>query len=582
MIPRRLRRSVLAALVVAALGLAGRYVWQALKPPPAPLPPSVHLTIAVREDQALDTLAVSPDGQSLAYTAESADGSVHLFIKSPFLAPEREIAIGADSPFFSPDGKWVAYFATDAIWKSPVANGGERQKVCAAPGAHAGGTWTDDGRIVFAPLGGQGLMVVRDAGGTGSRLTTLNKQEFELAHGWPHAVPGGGIIFTVAQRGRDAHLEALSASNRRGGQRLVPVIGQAQYESTGHLVYSYLGDLYAVPFDPHEMKTRGVPVAMARGVQTMTGFGQLGRSGFALSPNGTLVWLPGSVRDAESELVKTGYDGRPIARLNAPAATYQTPRLASDGKRLAVVVRSSLMTRNIEVLDLVHPENAPHTVQGGDNQSPAWMPDGRLSFASNRDGLQRIYVTSIGAGIGAPKVTPLFSMDVASPRNPASWTRQPPLLALYEIDPFRSRDVMVYRVGEAILPVAATNANERSPWLSPDGREMAYVSDVSGRDEVYVKTLDGLADARQISTRGGVEPVWTRDGLFHREGDDLFLNGSVAFAGRRFEKDPGANAAAYDVSPKGRFLIMLKSVRRPGEIRVVKNWGTELVRESRK
>jgi hypothetical protein len=155
------------------------------------------------------------------------------------------------------------------------------------------------------------------------------------------------------------------------------------------------------------------------------------------------------------------------------------------------------------------------------------------------------------------------------------------LLAFYEIDPFRSRDVLLYRAGEAILPVAATNANERSPWLAPDGRSIAYVSNASGRDEVYVKQLppnDGPSEARQLSSRGGTEPVWSKAGLLYREGDRVLLGGNILFEGR-FEHDPAGNAADYDADPKGRFLVMLKSARRPGEIRLVKTWGTELVQQ---
>ena len=131
---------------------------------------------------------------------------------------------------------------------------------------------------------------------------------------------------------------------------------------------------------------------------------------------------------------------------------------------------------------------------------------------------------------------------------------------------------MIYRVGEAIFPVAATPANERSPVLSPDGQSIAWVSDGSGRDEVYMKKLEDQADARQLTNTGGVEPVWSRQGLLYREGDRMMRDGSTVFEGR-FEKDPGANAADYDVDPGGKFFVMLKSGGRPKEIRVIRNWA---------
>ena len=173
---------------------------------------------------------------------------------------------------------------------------------------------------------------------------------------------------------------------------------------------------------------------------------------------------------------------------------------------------------------------------------------------------------------GAPynAIAPLFSMDVQSPRNPSSWVKSPSLLAFYEIDPFRGRDVMIYRVGEAIFPVAATPANERSPVLSPDGESMAWVSDATGRDEVYVKKLDTPAEPQALTKNGGVEPVWSVAGLWYREGDRMVRDGTTMFEGR-FERDAGANAADYDVEPRGKFLVMLKRAGRAKELRVIKN-----------
>jgi Tol biopolymer transport system component len=577
------RRAVRAVLLAVAL-VAGVNAWRAFnRSSSAKLPPAIRSLVSIPANRALDRFALSPDGNSLAYTAEADNGNVYLSVRTPYQPAELVVMAGGDNPFFSPDGKSVAYFASGAIWKSSIVNVGDNQRVCDAPGENAGGTWTGDGRIVFAPLGGRGLMAVASSGGEPVALTTLNSRGLELAHGWPQALPGGGVVFTVAERGHDPHLEVLSPSNARG--RLFPAIGQAEYESTGHLVYSYLGDLYAVPFDAQEMKTRGVPVAVARGVQTSSGFDALGRSGFALSPSGTLAWVRTTPHDSESELVRVAFDGSVIARLKAGSATYQTPRLSPDGRRLAVVVRDGMMTHEIRVLDLLHDDRVALTLRGGDNQSPAWTPDGRLSFASNRDGVQKIYVVKVvkaaGQGASADVPKPLFSVDPSSPRNPSSWRRTPPLLAFYEIDPFRARDVLVYRVGEAILPVAATPANERSPVLSPDGGSIAYVSDASGRDELYVNRLEDGSEARQISQQGGIEPVWTGKGLFYRDRLDSLevvvgQDTRNVFTGRRFERDPGGNAADYDVDPRGKFLVMLKGARRTHELELVKNWGTEL------
>ena len=161
------------------------------------------------------------------------------------------------------------------------------------------------------------------------------------------------------------------------------------------------------------------------------------------------------------------------------------------------------------------------------------------------------------------------------------------MLAFYEIDPARRRDVLVYQVAESVRPVAATAANERSPALSPDGQWIAFVSDSSGRDEIYVKRLSDASDAQPLTSSGAVEPVWSREGLFYREGDRLLLvevkDGNLGepreILDGRFERDPGANLAGYDVDSAGRFFIMLKSAVAPRQLRTVINWSTDLMRQ---
>jgi dipeptidyl aminopeptidase/acylaminoacyl peptidase len=548
-------------------------------PPP---PPAVRFTVPVPEDRVLSSFAVSSDGARIAYSAESvADGRRRLHLIETSSRAERELpnTTGASSPFFSPDGTSLAYFSRGAIWRVLLAGDREPVRVVDAPVESAGGTWTADDRIVFAPLGTAGLMEVPAAGGRATALTELNVADGELEHGWPHALSDGSTVFTVSERGRDSHIEVLSPDKQRTRLR-VPIVGHAQYVQSGHLVYSFLGNLMAVTFDAEKRAIDGVPMAVAKGMQTFGGFGALGRSGFSVSRTGTLVWLRAGAQEAGSRLVRVERDGK-VSPLSAPPDVLQTPRLSPDGRRLAVVVRSGVMTREIRVLDASRPDRIILRIQGGDNQSPAWMDNRRLTFGSNRDGLQKIYVVAVD---GKRPPAPLFTANATAARNPASWSRPPRLLGLYEIEPARGRDVLVYRAGESIAPVAATGANERSPAVSPDGRWIAYVSDGSGRDQVYMAPLDRAGEAAQLTRDGATEPVWTREGLVYRQGESVVLRAlqdrslgepRVLFEGH-FERDPGANLASYDVDPQGRFFVMLKSVLQPRELRVVRNWGTEL------
>ena len=223
-------------------------------------------------------------------------------------------------------------------------------------------------------------------------------------------------MFTVSRRGRDPHVEILSPTRERKRLR-VPVTGHIQFVDPGFLIYGYLGNLMAVRFDPGQLETSGAPAAVAKGLQTADGFGTLGQTGFAVSETGTLVWLRGSPDDAKRRLVLVARDGS-YDVLSSSADVYQTPRISPDGRRLAVVARPGVMTRDIRVLDVTRPERILFTVRGGDNQSPAWMDNRRLTIASNRDGRQKIYIVS---PVG--HVTPLFTADVAAARNPAGWSR---------------------------------------------------------------------------------------------------------------------------------------------------------------
>jgi dipeptidyl aminopeptidase/acylaminoacyl peptidase len=318
----------------------------------------------------------------------------------------------------------------------------------------------------------------------------------------------------------------------------------------------------------------------------------MGRTALSVSRNGTLAWLQGDLEEPRSALAWVDRAGR-LAPLTELAGQYQSPRLSPDGRRIAMVIRSGVMTRDIRVLDAARPERVLLTLHGGDNHSPVWRPDGRrLTFASNRDGPQDIYEASLDGG-----VEKLIPTD-GSARNPTSWSRRTPVLAFYRIMPDGARDILAFRPPETLSILVATPANERSPALSEDGRWLAYVSDESGRDEVYVQGVGSRGtkaesripnpEKRRISMFGGVEPLWTKDGLLYRDGAAVILTPFGAADGtlleprllfeRRFQMDSGGNLPDYDVSRDGQRLLMLKSARHPSEIRVVRNWSTELTR----
>jgi serine/threonine-protein kinase len=580
----RVRRRDLVTVVVSAL-LGGGLTWVLTRPAPLPAPQPARLAIAIPPEERLDALAISPDSSLIVYAAEEG-GRLQLYRRAfdRFGIERIPGTEGAHSPFFSPDSQWVGFFA-DGMLRKIRANGTSAfENICEAPIDSAGGTWGDDGTIIFAPLHGRGLVKVPATGGAPQPLTQPDRRAGEIAHGWPQALPQGkGVLFTVSRRGRSSRIAVLPPG---GGapQLSLPTTGQARYVSTGYLVFGLLGDLLAVPFDADQLRVRGSPFTLAKELKSSRGFDELERTWFSASQQGSLVYVPGMSDDPSSVLVWVDREGR-ATPLSTTPGLYQSPRLSPEGKWLAVAIRFGPMTRDIWVHDIARDTRVRLIMEGGDNQSPVWMPDGRgLTFASNRSGAQKIYTASVGG-----RAEPQLLLAGGTALNPSSWSRDGRLLAYYDVDPDQGRDIwLLARAGQA-APVLATTANERSPALSPDGRWMAYVSDESGADEVYVRSIEKADTTRRISEAGGTEPVWSRDGgeIFYRQGDRMMVvpvvvrpSLSLGSAQRLFERqyvlDPGGNMPNYDVSPDGQRFVMLQSTDHPSELRVVLNWLTDV------
>jgi hypothetical protein len=490
---------------------------------------------------------------------------------------------GAHSPFFSPDSQWVGFFADGMLRRIRADGTGAAENVCEAPIDSAGGAWSDDGTIVFAPLHGKGLVKVAATGGDSQPLTQPDLKAGEIAHGWPQALPNGrGVLFTVSRPLRDSLMAVLEPDGSTHRLSL-PMTGQARYVSAGYLVYGLLGDLLAVPFDLEQLRIRAGPFTVARELRSSGGFGGLERTWFGVSGAGSLVYVGGLVNDPSTTLVWVDRQGR-ATPFSATPGPYQTPRLSPDGKRLAVAIRSGYVTRDIWILDIGRGTRARLSMEGGDNLSPVWAPDGRrLTFASNKSGSQNVYLMPLEAG-----AAPTLLLAGGAAHNPSSWSRDGRVLAGYDADPIRGRDVWLLDEAGQVNPVVATEANERSPSLSPDGGWMAYVSDESGGDEVYVRPIERGETARRVSVGGGTEPVWSRGGreLFYRQSDRMMVvavtvDPPLGFSlpqqlfERRYALDPGGNLPNYDVSPDGQRFVMLQSAEHPSEIRVVLNWLTE-------
>ena len=529
-------------------------------------------------------LALSPDGSQLAYVAIQ-DGKQQLYLRAMDSLEARPIpgTEGAVSPFFSPDGQWLGFFADQKLKKTSVS-GGAVLTLADSPDPE-GASWSSQGTIAFSPSTISALQQVPDGGGTPQALTRLEKGE--VTQRWPEFLPGGkAVLFTSGATSgnwgnQQVAVQAVGTGERRN---LIPLGISPAYARSGHLVYAQGGSLMAAPFDSQLLEVTGAAVPVVEGVlQASTGAAQ-----YSISAVGSLVYVPGGTQSAQLKLVWVTRNGveQPVA---APARGYAYPRISPDGLRLAVEIAGPV--NQVWLYDFTRETLTRLSLEGSRSSLPVWTADGkRIVFTSNKEGpLNLFWQRADGSGGLERLTTSEYS------HSPMSWSPDGQLFAFGEINPTTGFDIWVLRMSDRkALPFLRTPFNESSPHFSPDGRWLAYNSDESGRQEIYVQPYPGPGGKWQISVDGGREPVWNRNGreLFYRSGDKMmavdiatqpgFAAGKprVLFEGQY--EPTGYTVADYDVSPDGQRFLMLKRGDKesatPTQINVVLNWTEELKR----
>jgi eukaryotic-like serine/threonine-protein kinase len=582
----------LGALLLVAV-IASLAAWN-LKPSPAPTPqPVTRTVIDLPPGQQLaalgngPALALSSDGTHLAYVARQG-GIQQIYLRAMDSLEAKPIpgTEGAIEPFFSPDGQWVGFFAAGKLMKISVS-GGAALTLGDASGPR-GASWGSRDMIAFTPLIVGSLQQVPVAGGAPQPLTRLEKGE--TAHRWPEFLPGGNaVLFTATGATNQVAAQSIGTGERRnlaqGGMN-------PRYAPSGHLVYAQGGSLMAMPFDSQRLTPTGGAVQMVEGV-LQSPFN--GDAQYNFSATGLLVYVSGGVQAAaQSRLVwvnRTGAE-EPLA---APAHAYSGPRLSPDGRRVAVGIGEQGF--QVWLYDLSRGTLTPWTFEGSNNVAPVWTPDGkRIAFTSNKEGSQNIF-RQLADGSGG--MERLITSEYL--QAPSSWSPDGQLLAFIEVNPSTQRDIWVLRMGDPSAgsgqvreakPFLRTRFDEAMPQFSPDGRWLAYISNESGRYEIYVQPYPGPGGKWQISTEGGTEPAWNqnRRELFYRSGEKMIAvdiatqpNFSAGKPRMLFEGPylpasiPMAN---YDVSPDGQRFLMVKPVEQEGaaptQINVVLNWFAEL------
>jgi len=573
-------RWIVAVAALIATASVGAVVWMSQRDRTSPNPVVTRTTLSLPPNHELDTgggaapLAISPDGRRLAYVASDGTGT-QLYLRHLDTFEPRAIdgTEGAQYPFFSPDGEWVAFFADQKLKRVSIQSGSPLT-ICDVPTLGRGGTWGADGTIVFDP-GVSGLLRVPAEGGRPTPLTSRDKAMDQKDLSWPQFLPGGrALLVTVGPTGSlNSAIAALSLDTMEW-HPLRPG-SQAQYLPSGFLIYHAIdvreGELHAVSFDAESLSVRGVPLAVLDSVLRAQ---DAGAAYFVVAPVGTLIFAPGGYSRA---LVQVDRNGRRTPIVDERRG-FRRPELSPDGSKVAVTIDPR--PSQVWVYDLARKSRIAISTESHSLGS-AWTPDGRhVTYTAQGDIVWR------AADAGSPAER-LLARD--GPQYPTSWTPDGRLLIFDDGVP-NKYDIWILPLHGEPSPLVATPASELGGQLSPNGRWLAYHSNESGRYEVYVRPFPNVSSGKwTISTSGGQRALWSRDGkeLFYLVGSSVMR---VAVSGHEstFRADapeelfsgPFDPSGMYTISGNGTHFLMVEADpdARPTQLNVVQNWAEEVRR----
>jgi len=534
-------------------------------------------------------LAVSPDGQHLAYVAAGTSGRQIFTRRLDALeaapVPGTE---GGSSPAFSPDGEWIAFGSEGRLKIAPRA-GGAPTILGEAPALH-GLCWGPDGRIYYVPTSESGIFSISAAGGDARAVTTPDPGQGEIAHRWPHFVAESETLLFSVRRG-DASGGAASRivglALGTGERRILADGTYPGYAAPGYLLYTRDGSLLAAPFAARRLLIRGPETLIAGEVASSP---LSGAAQYAFSARGPLVYAPGGPQTIARRLLWVARDGATSPATDARRA-YLGPRLSPDGRHVALGVEDD-KGFDLWVQETERDALMRLSTDSGNESLAVWTPDGaKLLFRSAPAEGSTRFILKPADGSGEGRAL----LGAGRLRTPGSISPDGASLAYTEEDLSQGgtgADIWILPLDGTAPPepFLRTEFDEASPMFSPDGRWVVFTSDETGRPEVYVRPFPGPGGKWQISTEGGDEARWAPDGteIFFRSGGKM-MAASVAttaegFAAGRpsilFEDvyDAGSvGFANYDVARDGRFL-MIRSEERPAPTRlsVILGWMSEL------
>ncbi|MGA7928008.1 MAG: protein kinase [Candidatus Sulfotelmatobacter sp.] len=588
---------------IAALAVILAAVFGFRKAPRSPVVQAQHFSIALPFDTR--DLAMSPDGQILALVAPSPEAHGNLlWVQGVGSIPAQALAgtEGASYPFWSPDSRSIGFFADSKLKRVP-AQGGAVQVIADAPNGR-GGTWSPDGVILFAPDAVGELYRVSAAGGELTQATwgspgTGNPR-------WPVFLPDGKhFLYSWIDFGqnRESDVNAIYVGTLGSDKkkRLVTSSSNAAYLPSGYIVFLRGNTLMAQAFALDRLEVHGEAVALENGLRYLT---TVARGIFSLSNDGKLVFQTGAASNA-SQLVWFDRQGKTVG-VAGPPANYGNPRISPDGKKVAVdITDPDSFNSDIWLLDLVRGLSSRFTFDPAQDEGPLWSPNGKqIIWFSDRNGEKGKPLFEKAAGNsgrdqpiqGADDFAVISGTGVAAAfLGTDDWSHDGQYILYSVSSQATGSDLWVLPLadGTKAQPFLQTRSAEVQGQFSPDGHWVAYCSNESGRWEVYVTPFPGPGGKFQISTGGGQQPRWRRDGkeLFFLSPDrklmvvpiqheETFVAGSpqALFQTRAREPVSSEEFFTYDVSADGqRFLINSDlPEKNPPPVDIVLNWTAEL------
>jgi serine/threonine protein kinase len=452
--------------------------------------------------------AISPDGRSLVFTTSDPSGASRLWIRSLASLESRPIAgtEGGRLPFWSPNSRQIAFFANDKLKKVPAA-GGTVEPLCDAKDGR-GGSWGTQDVIVFAPANAGALQSVSANGGEPKAATTLDSARGETGHRFPSFLPDGRhfLFATLPPKNQKYDLFVGSLDGTRS-DLLASAEGAAVYAEPGYLIFPRKNVLVAQAFDAGSRKLSGEAIAIGDAPSATGAQYSAGRA-VSVATTGTLAYLGDRLPD--TKLVWFDRSGRETGTLPVPEGRYQEIVFAPDGRRAAIVRFGSQSETDIWIADTERGGANRFTSTPGLNIDVLWSPAGdRILFSSDRSGPRDFFVKPANGSTPEEQ----FYGSKALFKDSRSWSPDGKSMVFEQLDPQTNRDLWILPMegDHTPKPYLRTAFNEQAAVISPDGKWIAYVSDESGRFEIYIDAFPAPRNKFKVTDRGAVGAFWRKD-----------------------------------------------------------------------